>query len=99
MRGVLKWGLAAGLIAMSMGAAAAKDTATIGQTLETARPRPDGGRRRPDPLHHLRQSLYEGLVRVLEDGSVTPVCWRKSWTISDDQKVYTFKLRQGVKFP
>ena len=34
MRRVIEWGLAAALVAMSMGAAAAKDTVIIGHTLE-----------------------------------------------------------------
>ena len=96
MRSALKWGLAAGLIAMSMGAASAKDTLTIGQTRKPPGLDPTAGA--AAPIRYITYAnLYEGLVRVMEDGSVKPLL-AESWTVSDDQKVYTFKLRQGVKF-
>ena len=40
--------------------------------------------------------LYDTLVRVSEDGVVP--CLAESWDISEDGKVYTFHLRQGVTF-
>ncbi|WP_259779473.1 ABC transporter substrate-binding protein [Aestuariispira ectoiniformans] len=43
-------------------------------------------------------NIYDGLVRY-KDGTLQPVpALAKSWTISDDGLVYTFKLRDGVKF-
>ena len=96
MRSALKWGLAAGLIAMSMGTASAKDTLTIGQTLEPPGLDPTAGA--AAPIRYITYTnLYEGLVRVMQDGSVQPLL-AESWTVSDDQKTYTFTLRQGVKF-
>lgn len=41
--------------------------------------------------------LYEPLVSYQKDGKMEPAL-AESWTISDDGKVYTFKLRSGVKF-
>lgn len=42
-------------------------------------------------------NIFEGLVKVDTDGSFVPAI-AESWTVSDDAKVYTFKLRSGVKF-
>lgn len=42
-------------------------------------------------------AVYEGLTRYLRDGKIIPRL-ATSWTISDDAKIYTFKLREGVKF-
>nr|WP_244423024.1 ABC transporter substrate-binding protein [Bradyrhizobium sp. ORS 278] len=41
--------------------------------------------------------VVEGLVAFRDDTSVGPML-ADSWTVSDDGKTYTFKLRQGVKF-
>lgn len=41
--------------------------------------------------------VYEPLVKYQEDGSVAP--WlAESWTVSDDGRTYTFKLRPNVTF-
>ncbi|QDG74962.1 ABC transporter substrate-binding protein [Labrenzia sp. PHM005] len=45
----------------------------------------------------LYSNVFEGLTRFGPDGSVNPGL-AESWTISDDGKTYTFKLRSGVKF-
>ncbi len=42
-------------------------------------------------------NLYDFLVRPLPGGELQPSL-AESWTISDDGKTYTFKLRDGVKF-
>ncbi len=42
-------------------------------------------------------SLYDKLIDLKPDGTLEPML-AESWTISDDKKIYTFKLRQGVKF-
>ncbi len=43
-------------------------------------------------------NVYDGLVRY-KDGTLEPEpALATSWTISDDGKTYTFKLRDGVKF-
>ncbi|WP_374991494.1 ABC transporter substrate-binding protein [Bradyrhizobium sp. LHD-71] len=41
--------------------------------------------------------MVEGLVAFREDTSIGPML-AESWTISEDGKTYTFRLRSGVKF-
>lgn len=40
--------------------------------------------------------LYDTLVSITEDGYEG--CLAESWTVSEDGKVYTFKIREGVTF-
>ena len=42
-------------------------------------------------------SVLEGLTKINMDGRITPLL-AESWSIDPDGKVYTFKLRKGVKF-
>ena len=42
-------------------------------------------------------NIFEGLTRIGATGEVLPAL-AESWEISDDGKVYTFKLRTGVKY-
>lgn len=42
-------------------------------------------------------NVFEGLTRIDEKGQIQPGL-AESWTISDDGKTYTFKLRSGAKF-
>ncbi len=42
-------------------------------------------------------NIFEGLTRIGPSGEVQPAL-AESWEISDDGKVYTFKLREGVTF-
>lgn len=42
-------------------------------------------------------NLFEGLTRIDAKGEIQPGL-AESWTVSDDGKIYTFKLRTGVKF-
>ncbi|MFG1695261.1 ABC transporter substrate-binding protein [Nonomuraea sp. NPDC049309] len=42
-------------------------------------------------------NVYEGLVKLDQDGKIVPLLAEK-WDISDDRKTYTFTLRKGVKF-
>ncbi|WP_027051378.1 ABC transporter substrate-binding protein [Mesorhizobium erdmanii] len=42
-------------------------------------------------------NVFQGLTRIGPNGEVLPDL-AESWTISDDGKVYTFKLHTGVKF-
>ena len=46
----------------------------------------------------LTYNIYESLLRNKPDSYEIEPCLAESWTISDDGKTYTFKLRQGVKF-
>ena len=43
-------------------------------------------------------NLYDGLVRYKDGTLEVEPALAESWTISDDGKTYTFKLRQGVRF-
>lgn len=45
----------------------------------------------------LMDNVYETLVRIDEDGSITPGL-ATSWEISDDARSYTFHLRKSVTF-
>ncbi|MBP3218589.1 MAG: ABC transporter substrate-binding protein [Lachnospiraceae bacterium] len=42
-------------------------------------------------------NIYEGLVKVTSDGTFAPAI-AESYTVSDDAQIYTFVLRDGVKF-
>lgn len=41
--------------------------------------------------------MYEGLLRLDEDGALEPAL-ASNWEISEDGKTYTFYIRKGVKF-
>jgi peptide/nickel transport system substrate-binding protein len=43
-------------------------------------------------------NVYDGLVRYKSGTLEVEPALAESWTISDDGKTYTFKLREGVKF-
>lgn len=45
----------------------------------------------------LMGNVYEGLVRIDQNGEVAPLL-ATSWDTSEDGRVYTFHLRQGVRF-
>lgn len=47
--------------------------------------------------HTMYQNVFESLIWESESGEITPNL-AESWTISEDGKVYTFKLKKGVKF-
>ncbi len=42
-------------------------------------------------------SFYDTLVKYDENGELTGVL-AEDWSMSDDGKIYTFKIRQGIKF-
>lgn len=45
---------------------------------------------------YAQEMLYETLVNITEDGYEG--CLAESWEISEDGKVYTFKIRKGITF-
>ena len=45
---------------------------------------------------YAQEMLYESLVNITEAGYEG--CLAESWEISEDGKVYTFKIREGVTF-
>ena len=46
---------------------------------------------------NIMAQIYDTLIDVAEDGTVTPRL-AESYEVSDDGLTYTFKIRQGVKF-
>lgn len=42
-------------------------------------------------------NVFETLTKIKQDGNVAPLL-AESWTVSPDQKTYTFKLRKDVRF-
>ena len=42
-------------------------------------------------------SVLEGLTKIGMDGTVSPLL-AESWSVDPDGKVYSFKLKRGVKF-
>ena len=86
------------LVALAAGASAQgrKDSVVLGMTLEppgldpTTAPAAAIG----EIVHY---NILEGLTKIQLDGKVVPLL-AESWSIDPDGKVYTFKLRRGVKF-
>ena len=80
----------------SAGAAFAKDTVTIGMVLEppgldpTSAPAAAIG----EVTHY---NIFEGLTKINEDFSVTPLLAEK-WDFSPDLKTLTFTLKPNIKF-
>ncbi len=80
----------------SAGLASAKDTLTIGMVLE-----PPGLDPTSAPAAAIgsvtHYNIFEGLTKINEDFSVTPLLAEK-WTFSPDLKTLTFTLKPNVKF-
>lgn len=75
---------------------AAKDTITIGMALEPTHLDPTAGAAAAiDEV--LYANVFEGLTRINRNGEVKPAL-AESWSVSDDGKTYTFKLRTSVKY-
>ncbi len=77
-------------------ALAAKTSLTMGMVLEPPHLDPTAGA--PAAIDEVvYANVFEGLTRINQNGEVKPAL-AESWEISDDGKIYTFKLRTGVKF-
>ncbi|ESX16082.1 MULTISPECIES: ABC transporter substrate-binding protein [unclassified Mesorhizobium] len=89
--------LAAAVLALAGSQAfAARTDLVIGITLEPPHLDPTAGAAAAiDEV--LYANVFEGLTRIGPNGEVLPDL-AESWAISDDGKVYTFKLHTGVKF-
>ncbi|MDN8591198.1 nickel ABC transporter substrate-binding protein [Paenibacillus sp. 11B] len=78
----------------------ASDEASSSKSITMSWPR-DIGTMNPhtyNPSQLFAQSMiYEPLISYQKDGKLEPAL-AESWTISEDGKVYTFKLRQNVTF-
>ncbi|TIU51731.1 MAG: ABC transporter substrate-binding protein [Mesorhizobium sp.] len=90
--------LAAAVLALAAGsqAFAARTDLVIGIPLEPPHLDPTAGAAAAIK-EVLYANVFEGLTRIGPNGEVLPDL-AESWTISDDGKVYIFKLHTGVKF-
>ena len=98
----LKSVLAAAALALAVSAAlpgaahAARTDVVIGMVLEPPHLDPTAG-----AAAAIKEvgyaNIFEGITRIGPDGQVQPGL-AESWDISEDGKVYTFKLHTGVKF-
>ncbi|WP_027256750.1 ABC transporter substrate-binding protein [Leisingera aquimarina] len=87
---------ASSALALMAGSAWAKDGVTIGLQLEPPHLDPTSAAAQAiDSVVY--SNIFEGLTRFMGDGSVVPGL-AESWEISGDGTVYTFKLREGVRF-
>ncbi|QPC88062.1 ABC transporter substrate-binding protein [Mesorhizobium sp. NBSH29] len=83
-------------LASGTAAFAARTDLVVGVVLEPPHLDPTGGAAAAiDEIVYA--NLFEGLTRIGSKGEVMPGL-AESWTASDDGKIYTFKLRSGVKF-
>lgn len=88
--------LAASALALPSQAEAARDDIVLGVALEPPHLDPTSNAAAAiDEIVYV--NVFEGLTRIDENGAVQPLL-AESWEVSDDGKVYTFKLHQGVKF-
>ena len=94
---IWKSAAAAAIVALASSAAhAARTDLVLGMALEPPHLDPTAGAAEAiDAVVYA--NVFEGLTRIGSRGEVLPAL-AESWTISDDGKVYTFKLRSGVKF-
>jgi peptide/nickel transport system substrate-binding protein len=88
--------LATALTLLAGGAEAARTDLVIGVVLEPPHLDPTAGAAAAidEVVYH---NVFEGLTRIDRSGEVVPAL-AESWEISDDGKIYTFKLHTGVKF-
>ena len=100
-----RWARAAALLAAALAVAlpqqaaaqAKKDSVVLGMVLEPAPgldPTVAPAAAIGEVVH---MSVLEGLTKINMDGKITPLL-AESWSTDPDGKVYTFKLRKGVKF-
>ena len=100
-----RWARAAALLAAALAVAlpqqaaaqAKKDSVVLGMVLEPAPgldPTVAPAAAIGEVVH---MSVLEGLTKINMDGKITPLL-AESWSTDPDGKVYTFKLKKGVKF-
>ena len=89
--------LAAFALPQQAAAQAKKDSVVLGMVLEPA-PGLDPTMASAAAIGEVvHMSVLEGLTKINMDGKITPLL-AESWSTDPDGKVYTFKLRKGVKF-
>lgn len=86
----------AGATAATAPAQTRKDSAVLGMVLEPTGldPTTASAAAIGEIVHY---NVLEGLTRIQMDGNVVPLL-AESWRVSPDGKVYTFRLRRGVRF-
>ena len=89
-------GIAVATAPTSAAAQSRKDAVVLAMTLEPNGLDPTAGAASAI-AEVVQYNVLETLTKINGDGSVTPLL-AEGWTVSPDQKTYTFKLRQGVKF-
>ena len=96
MRHTFRWVLAATALLGVTAFASAKDSVTIGMTLEPPGLDPTSGAAAAigEITHY---NVFEGLTKINEDFSITPLL-ADSWTFSPDLTTLTFQLKTNVKF-
>jgi peptide/nickel transport system substrate-binding protein len=87
----------AALLAVALPAAAQKAGGTLTIALNSDIRSVEPGINRDANTDTMMHVLFEGLVAHRTDLSVGPAL-AQSWAVSEDGKIYTFKLREGVKF-
>src|SRR6478736_4030418 len=95
--GLLALTLTAALLPPDAAAQARKDSVILGMVLEPAPgldPTVAPAAAIGEIVHY---NILEGLTKINVDGSIVPLL-AESWSTDPDGKVYTFKLRRGVKF-
>jgi peptide/nickel transport system substrate-binding protein len=91
-------GLAALVLAWLAAISASSSAETLLRTRLNADIRStDPGTNRDATTDGVIAHIVEGLVAFREDTSIGPML-AESWTVSNEGKIYTFHLRQGVKF-
>ena len=92
----VRWTLSAVALLAGMGLAQAKDSVTIGMTLEPPGLDPTSGAASAiaEITHY---NIFEGLTKITEDFQFAPLL-ADSWTFSPDLKTLTLNLKKGVKF-
>jgi peptide/nickel transport system substrate-binding protein len=89
--------LAAFALPQQAAAQAKKDSVVLGMVLEPA-PGLDPTMAAAAAIGEVvHMSVLEGLTKINMDGKITPLL-AESWSTDPDGKVYTFKLKKGVKF-
>src|SRR5690606_24014994 len=87
---------AAAFAAMGLAAHAARSDLVLGIVLEPPHLDPTAGAAAAiDEV--LYANVFEGLTRIGPAGEVLPAL-AESWTVSEDGKSYTFRLRSGATF-
>lgn len=76
---------------------ASKSAGTINISLDADPPKLDPTNSSALVERIVLQSIFDPLVEIDSNGNVVPMLVEK-WELSDDNKTYTFHLRQGVKF-